>query len=206
MDPTLRLKGKRFDFTVPQSGPARLASGGAIYEEGERIGETAATEYAGDSLVKIEVPLLFDGFPHTNVWPDVQQVLNLAISQRGEEPPDFEATGPIPFSGMRFQAELPEWEGGFGHKGRWLVRQALTLRLIQFEDPDEISFRKGKGRKIGIGNAEPVATETLRNGETLLEVSARVYGNANRAAEIGALNGIRDIRKKLPAHKQLRLP
>jgi hypothetical protein len=212
MKPEIVLDGREFKFSVPLgSEPASLVGGSPTWEEVARPSRTALTNYTGQTLLKVDVPVLLDGWPSVghprfrSVQDDVDQILRLCRSREANRPPDFTASGPIPYSGTRFVMELPDWgdglraDEGTGIRGE-LVRQALVLHLTQFIDPDTLRFRR-KGaymrRKGG--------TITLKEGETLLEVSARIYGDTSWAKELALVNGIKDVRKKLPAGTKITL-
>lgn len=209
MKPEVRLHGASFDFAVPLgSEPPSLTGGSPNWEEVARPGRVAMTDYRGQGLIRVDLPIFFDGWPDSSVESKVERVLRLCRGRDGERPPDFTATGPMPYSGSRFVMELPDWGDGLragrgtGIRGE-LVRQALTLKLLQFVDPATVRFQP---RGIGIGKARPVETIVQHDGETLLEVAARVYGSVTKAGEIAKLNGIRDTRRGLKAGKHLALP
>jgi hypothetical protein len=211
MKPEVRLFSRgKFDFTVPLGGgPAVLSGGSPNWEEVARSNRVAMTDYRGQTLIRVDVPVLLDGWPHDSVEDEVEQILKLCRGREGQRPPDFTASGPIPYSGTRFVMELPEWGDGlrsapFRGRGGELVRQELTLKLLQFIDPDTVRFRRIN--RMGVGKGKPVQTTVLHDGETLLRVSTRMYGNPNRAGEIGKLNGINDTRRKLQAGRRLSLP
>lgn len=217
MDPVIRIHGRRFDFTVPLGyGRPRVADGGAKYEEEARPQDDAMTVFQGNALVKLEVPVLLDGWgppgKRHDIGPRIDRIVALCFGEDGNDPPDFVATGPFQFSGTRFQMELPEETeepASITGPGGTQFRQALILKLVEFNDPDTLKPRRaprgGRG-KGAVGGAVALVAEVLHNDETLLKVSARVYGTPNRAKEIGDLNGIRDVRAKLRAGRKLQLP
>lgn len=216
----VRLKGRNFDFSVPLGeGPASIVGGGAEYEEGRRPKAAAVTLFTGNTLLRLEVPVLLDKWqtahqhPESNVdvWDEVQQILNLCSGFDKADPPDFQATGPIPYSGARFVMELPEWGSGLRHRDGRLLRQALTLRLLEFNDATTIKVRRApkgpleKSPSVGEGAAAGSATK-LKSAESLLEIGARVYGDPGYAYALGRVNNIRDVRRKLPAGEIVLLP
>jgi len=216
----VRLRGRNFDFSVPLGeGPATIAGGGAEYEEGRRPKADAVTLFTGNALLRIEVPVLLDKWQtahqhpeqKVDVWDEVQQILNLCSGFDRADPPDFVAEGPIPYSGHRWVMELPEWGAGLRHRDGRLLRQALTLRLLQFNDATTIKVRKGPkgplevGPAVGDGAAAGSATK-LKKAESLLEIGARVYGDPGYAYALGRVNNIRDVRRKIPAGEVVLLP
>ena len=215
--PEIRLRGKKFEFSVPLGdGPVVPTAGGARIEEVTRPERPGLTVYEGDDLIRVDVPVFWNGWPKRDISAHRDQVLNLCEGRNGNPPPDFTASGPMPYSGMRFMmAGLPEWgeerSVRINNQIR-LVRQKLTLKLVQFEDPDAIRFRRDKGPQAWRGSAKSGGTSApphkivTREGETLLQIAADVFGDPSRAKDIGKLNDIRDVRKKLPAGKTIVLP
>jgi hypothetical protein len=213
MNRAIRLRGRKFDFTVPLgSGRVTPTDGGAEFEDGKRPQQTPLSVYDGEKALKLDVPVLLDGYPNRDQDPKLDQIEALCFGKDGNRPPDFTATGPFRFSGRRFVMDsLPEYgEGNGSPDGRIAtVRQALTLKLREFEDADVIKPRRTRGRR-GRGNGDggtlAPATITLGHEMTLVQVAARFLEDASRAKEVGKLNGVRDVRKKLPAGRSLKLP
>lgn len=213
MKPEIELDGDGFNFAVPLGdGPAMLTGGSPTWEEINRPGRIALTKYTGQTLIKLDVPVFLDGWPDRSVENEIEQILRLCRGRKGNRPPDFTASGPIPYSGARFVMELPDWGDGVraskfhGIHGE-LVRQELTLKLVQFITSAAIHFApRGRFGDTAVGHGQPVETTVLHDGETLLEVSKRIYGTAGRAGAIGKRNGIKDTRRGLRAGKHLSLP
>lgn len=211
MDRAIRLRGRKFDFTVPLgSGRVTPTSGGAELEEGKRPQQTSLTLYIGETPLRLDVPCLLDGYPHRDVDPQLDQIEALCFGDGGHRPPDFTATGPFRFSGRRFLMEsLPEYgdSNGSPRGNVATVRQALTLKLVEFEDSDVIRPTKGgRGRGKSNGGTFAPGTITLTHSMTLVEVAAKYLEDPSRAKEIGKLNDVRDITKKLPVGRHLKIP
>lgn len=215
----IHIRGSGFDFKCYLgNGRPRPTGGGAEYEAQRRPQSDAATLFQGNGLVMMDVPVLFDGWgppgKRNDIGPRVDQVLGLCRGVGRRPPPNFIASGPFPFSGSRFQMALPEYVEDnpapiVGENGT-LFRQALILKLIEYNDPTSIAFKKIKPRGLGKSNnggtEVPPASIVLKHPENLLEVAAKVFGDAGRASDIGDANGIKDLRKKLPVGKRLKIP
>lgn len=210
----IRIRGREFDFKCYLgNGRPRITGGGAEFEAQRRPQADAATLFTGNGLMMVDVPVLFDGWgprgKRNDIGPRVDQIYNLCFGQGRKPPPNFIATYPGPGSGGRFQMMLPEeldeprpivGEGGT------LFRQALILKLVEFNDPSAIQWKTKPGtKKIGLGAAEPVSY-LLPHSMSLQQVAAKVLGDASLAPQIGQINGIKDIRKKLPQETRLKLP
>jgi len=221
----IRLRGAAFDFRCPLGrGRPRPTGGGAEYEAGKRPQSDAVTLFTGNGLLMLDVPVLFDGWgspgQRRDVGPHLDQVYALCFGRGRKPPPNFIASGPFQGSGGRFQMALPEEsddpEPIVGDDGT-VYRQALVLKLIEFNDPTTILYRKtqrvGVGRAqvvppIGIGPAEvvdPPPSVVLDRPQNLLEIAAHFFGSADEAARLGRLNGIADLRKKLPQGTRVKL-
>lgn len=205
----IRIRGKSFDFSCPLgNGPAIVTGGGAEYEAGRRPQADAVTLFQGNALLAVDVPVLFDGWiDKRDVWPQVERVLALCRGVDRRPPPNFIATGPIPFSGTRFQMSMPEWGDGLRGGGGNLIRQALVLKLVEYNDPTEIRFRAARKQGLSRNNTVVDAPPSIVLGHpmTLQEIAVEFFHNAEEADRIGRLNGINDVRKKLKAGRRIKL-
>lgn len=210
----IRLRGQEFDFKCYLgNGRPRITGGGAEFEAQRRPQADAATIFTGNGLLTVDVPILFDGWgspgDRRDVGPRIDQVYNLCFGQGRKPPPSFIATYPGPGSGTRFQMSLPEEldePKPIIGAGGTVFRQALMLKLVEFNDPSSVAWRKRRGApRMGIGQAEPLSV-LLSRPESLQQVAARVLGDASEAPAIGQINGVKDIRKKLPAGRRIKLP
>lgn len=205
----VRLTGAGFDLSLPLGEEVpKPADGGAKFDEVDRPEDVALTDYTGDSLTKIDVPVLLDGWlANVDQRPTLNMILSLTRGGPAGRPPDFIASGAIPYSGLRCVMEPPDWGDTMRFTDGRLARQELTLHLLEFVDPDVIAVVRKDGPAGGAGaKGAKKGTVTTKEGETLLQVATRVYGNPSLAKEIGQLNGIRDVRKKLKAGIVLKLP
>jgi hypothetical protein len=225
-NPTARIEiiGRGFDLSLPLgSGMPRQTAGGAQYEEQARPRDVGITVYIGDALVKMDVPILLGSVRgEADQTSRVEQLFGLAQGSEGNAPPNFTIRGPFENSGLRCQFEPPEYAEeppAVKLRDGTLVRQAMVLKLIEYQDPQDITittkrahptFVHGEGISAGatgsIGPGVAVAATVLREGENLLQVSARMFGTPQRAGEIGTLNKIRDTRLGLNRGRRLRLP
>jgi hypothetical protein len=209
--PTIKLRSKYFTFRVPLgNGPILPVDGGPNIEERTRPGRPSLTTVTGQKLITLAVPAFWDGLADgqkENVKPDVMQVVDLATDLPAI---DFTAEGPMPYSGMRFLMDWPEWGNllPFPSGQGWLQAE-LVLKLVEFNDPQAIHARKvghGRDRGDGDGGVRAPASIVLPRPMNLVEVAAQYAGDPGEAKAIGKANGIHDIKKKLPKGRHLTIP
>ena len=193
-------KGTTFKYDYLLAGEVTLTGGTATWEETARPEQRALTVYAGTELAKLDVPILLDGWPDEGVEHEVRQIIDLSRGDGIDRPASFRAFGPMPLNGGTFVMELPEWGEGIRSRHGDLVRQHLTLKLIEWINPDRL-----RSHKIGHKKAKP-GHILVKDHETLLQISARVFGDTDHARDIGKLNGVRDIRKPLKPGTELTIP
>lgn len=207
--PKIKLRSKGLTVHVPLgNGPVLPTAGGPNIEERSRPGRSSLTHVTGQKLITLDVPAFWDGLADgrkENVKPDVMEVIDLAT----ELPEvDFTAEGPMPYSGMRFIMDWPEWVGllPFPSGQGWLQAE-LVLKLVEYNDPAAIRTRR-KGRRGRIGEAIQLtpASIVLDRPMNLVEVAARFASGPGDAKEIGRANGIHDIKQKLPRGRRLTIP
>ena len=207
LSPTIRIQTADQDFEIPLGdGPAQITGGIGGWEAVERADRVSLTEWSGADQIAQSVPCLLDGFAERrSVQPDLDRILALAITEERTEPPSFIATGPIHFSGIRWVLAGVEFGDAIRRRGdRVLVRQFLALQLLEHVESGGLSIQ-GK-----VGKAKKKASQrtyTVKGDkETLQKIAQAKLGSAKKAKEIGKLNGIRDVSRKLPQGKELRLP
>lgn len=204
----IRLLGADFDLSYRLGGAAPSQSaGGARWNEAQRPEARGLTVYEGEELERWDVPVLLDGHAEDrDVGPELDSIRALARGDGDEQPADFVATGPFPFSGLRCVMERPEVpaEGSIRTAAGVLTRQPLTLRLVEFNDPAALTLVRNPTATTSKKKQKRVVV--AKAGDTLLKLAQRHLGSAARAKELGKLNGIRDVRKKLKAGTKIRLP
>lgn len=207
----IRIRGRSFDFSCYLgNGRPRITGGGAEYEAQRRPQADAATLFTGNGLLTVDVPVLFDGWAERqDVGPRIDQVTNLCFGEGRNPPSNFLATYPGPGSGGRFQMSLPEEleepKPIVGPNGT-VFRQALMLKLVEFNDPTGIAF--GRRHRGGIASKKQEANLTsivLKQPMSLLEVAARYLNGPEDAKALGELNDVKDLRKKLPVGTRIKL-
>lgn len=187
------------EFTVPLGdGPVLPTAGGAVFEETERAERTALTDFQGNELIRLDVPVFYDGWPHESVEARVNRLTQLWRGNDSQPPESFVARGPMPYSGLRYTMEPPEWLNIVRRRRDGeMVRVELTLHLVQWVRPDQIrvKHRKPKTRTI-----------VLKTAMSCIEIAAHYLHDAAAGPLVARLNKIKDPRKKLKAGTRVILP
>lgn len=208
----IRIRGRSFDFKCYLgNGRPRITGGGAEYEAQRRPQSDAATLFTGNALLTLDVPVLFDGWgapgDRNDIGPHLDQVYNLCFGRGRKPPPNFIATFPGPGSGNRFQMSLPEELDDpkpIVGPGGTVFRQALMLKLVEFNDPADLDVLK-RGPVASKKKEADLASIVLKQPMSLLEVAAKFLKDAGEAKTLGDLNDIKDLRKKQPVGTRIKL-
>lgn len=208
----IRIRGRSFDFRCYLgNGRPRITGGGAEYEAQRRPQADSATIFNGNGLLTVDVPVLFDGWgpagDRNDIGPHLDQVYNLCFGQGRKPPPNFIATYPGPGSGSRFQMSLPEEledPKPIVGAGGTVFRQALMLKLVEFNDPADIDFVK-RGPVASKKREADLTSIVLQHPMSLLEVAAKFLNGPDDAKDLGTLNNVKDLRKKLPKGTRVKL-
>lgn len=186
-------------------GPAEITDGYGGWEEVERPNDVSLTEWVGQAPLRMTLPVLLDGFANReSVQRDLNRVLKLGRTKDGDEAPEpFKLTGPVPFSGEKWVMEsTPDFGETIRSRNGKLLRQALTLNLMQYVKPDRAKIKKRK---------RAADTYTTKAGDTILKIVAKFHPAASRdklrdfAHDVAKANGIRDIRKRLEPGTKIKL-
>lgn len=191
----------------------------------QRIRRRSLTEWPGNDPLKIDVPVLFDGLvDNTSVEDDIRQLEKMAgLEIDTGEPPllTFDSAGVVPHD--KTHASQNDWviadltwgksdRNQYGHR----IRQAVTVHLLLYVEDDQLrddssaarrrrttKKRAAKGKK---SKGARVKRYTVKAGDTLSSIAARLLGSPSRWHDIAAVNpSIRDP-KALKVGQVIKLP
>lgn len=225
---TIRTLDGRTRIDCPMGeAPAILTGGDGGWELEERPGLPPVTVWKAPQVIRQVIPILFDGGEHHLSIESAGAVLNALTRPPAEResPPLLRISGPAVHSVSRVwvaeslvQEDTVIRRAGDGDR----TRQAWTLTLIEHSDvsvlvrrsPSKKARAKARRRKRGgtlvgtVGKPRPGIgrTHTLRTGETLAIIAARVYGDARKWKAIAAANNIKDPNHPGKPGRVLRLP
>jgi len=169
-------------------GPATLTGGLGGWKTIERVDDVAMTNWEGKEPVTQDVPVLLDGWGRNpqSVQKDLDTILSLGLGATV-----FKIKGPIHFEKKSWV--LPDGGIDLGTEDTirledgTLVRQSLTLHLMEHIRTDVIKDRGRAGKEGAIGEARPV-TYTSKAGDNWMTIAAYVLGNWESWKEIAAKN------------------
>ncbi len=180
-------------------GPATPTAGLAGYETVSRVRRKAMTAFSGLEPFQQDVPVMLDGFREDrSIERQLERLEEFGGSTR------FHAYGPIHREGDVYVfGDEPEYGDAIRAEDGTLVRQRLTLKLMEFVAADIAGRRVGRGR-TDVGPGRPVAYTTVA-GDTAGKIAHKLYHDWTRWKEFGPKNGIKDPHKVLPAGRTLTL-
>ena len=207
-------KDPDIDITIPMgSQPSKPVAGLGGWEEVELQDDIAVSDWSGQPLLREDVVLLLDAYPHGSVQREWNTVKKLGRDPNGEEtvPPVFRMYGPgLDYSGKAFVLPADGIEILEGDlepikrqsDGDW-QRIEFVLHLMEFRRPDTIKVRRERKKKhrerTGVGQAKALPRgHRTKPGDTLAKVAARELGNWQRWPELSKTSGIEDPNRPLP--------
>lgn len=213
----------KIDLTCdPGPGAPTPTSGYGGWEEVRRPSDVAMTDWVGGSPFKQDILVMLDGWStNESVEKELELLEQLGRSKdEDESPPVFRVFGPLHNSGMHYVCEGIDFGASLRNSQGVLVRQELTIHLMEYVRPDRVRLRKKKkgggtsgndGKDFntesnagGVGPGPSVYT--TKAGDTLRKIAAKFYGKADLWRELAELNKIRDPNKVLPVGTKIKLP
>lgn len=227
-DPPLRVVARLGDERP------NVESGYGGWEEIERPRRAPLTTWKSSPGLHLTLPLLLDGFvENLSVEPQIARLERMARPGGANgEPPHIKISSQgsaVPYQDRTWVISDIAWGDALMNKGGNRVRQALTLTLLQFVEDVYLADRSAANRRrrkaqqtkkrhgaaskrIVVKKKASVTRTTAKTittpfgeGEDLLTIAAREYGDADRWVEIAEANGLRDPRATTPG-QVLRLP
>lgn len=209
MSEQVKIKGRGFRISEHLgAGAAQITDGFGGWEEIARPNQAPITEWTHEPLRRLTVPIMLDGWAENEpVQGRLGDLLDLGRAHKGDPPPVFTVEGPIPLSGKKFVVESIslDTESTLRAPNGNLLRQALTLNLMEYIAADQITIKKIKNRG---------EKYTVKDGDTYLLIAKKKAPKGSGADEIrdyavqiAKANGDRsDIRKQLKEGKEIKLP
>jgi hypothetical protein len=199
------------------NGPATPTGGIGGWQQKERPDTKSLTEWSGQGTFTQDVPILINGWMDDNsVQGQANDIIKLGRKTEDDEvPPVFRIFGAIWMQWLPYVLEGVEWgtepeDQVIRDLDTTLLRQELTLHIAEYEDPDQIRFKKrkraGYGTGKGGGTNFPGNVYVVRKGDTLAKIASKVYGDRSVWKKLGQKNGIRDPNQELKVGREIKLP
>ena len=185
--------------------PPRIVGGYGGWEQIDRPGRSALTQWAGVGAYRLELPLIFDGFFNgSSVDDDCDRLERMARPPAaGVEPPTITISGAVPQRGLNWVIDTDglDWANdAIYHPRGYRMRQSVVVTLLQrvLEDrvtelPAAAQIRREQGMLASANGLGGIArVYVVKAGDTLPKIAASLYGNYKRWRDIADANGLRD--------------
>lgn len=177
------------------------------------------TEWTGRSPISIDIPILLDGFDNNDsVESDVRALYAMMDKPEGkrDEPPIIRLGGqfPIPFKGRDWVINgIAPGAEERRHKDGHRTRAFFTVTVLEHVPGDVIVVHKSspakkhqqKSKDDGERWTSRPTTYTVKRGDTLQSIAAKVLGDQKRWHDIKDLNNLRDP-KSIKVGQKLKMP
>jgi hypothetical protein len=173
------------------------------------------TRWNGRDPFQLRLPIVFDEFRlQTSVEIECSKLERMALPHPnpGGEPPLVKINGPVPHDDLIWVIDTIEWgESQRRRRDGHRVRQQAVVNLIDWVAEDIL----GKGSAAARARERATRGEagkqtgyriyTVRRGDNLLKIAARLLGAAARWHEIARINNLRSP-YRLKVGMKLRIP
>lgn len=212
--------GPRLPFRFNPVSVKRTPTVGAWRQE-ERPRQKPAVEWAGQTLETLVFTLRLDGYsddPIRSVEPEIR-VLERFGEKRGKDKPPPELRfdyGPAESRTIWVIVSIEPLDE-LRNAQLQIVQQEFVITLLEYVEAelalspvDRHKKNKDKGKGKGGDNGKDDKKDeyriyTVKRGETLSSIAAKLLGKASRWPEIARLNGLRDPDRIVPGQK-LKIP
>lgn len=191
----------------------RPTGGGPRNDVVERVLRTSVPEYKGHDPMRMAVSVIFDGYrQNRDVQPDIKQLYALGnLSTGRSRTPLIRLSGEGSlFQELRWTVDGEiQWDDTpepIRNNDGFLIRQALTVNLLQRVPDSQLGVSIAKSRRSGAGARNGPHYTTVRGGENDLgDVSKRLYGTRSRAKDLAQANNLA-VGSRLRRKQRIRVP
>jgi hypothetical protein len=179
-----------------------------------RTRRISVSEYIGDDPYQMVVPCILDAWSvDQSIEPQLEMLRGMMTNLVGprQEPAVIRCTGPgVPLGGTNWVIQTIEVISEIRHETGPRIRAELNVTLFQYVAPDILVTSAHKtsptaAAQVRNGTTPAPRTYTVKSGDSLWVIAARLLGNGARWGEIATLNNIRDPRT-LRVGTVLRIP
>jgi nucleoid-associated protein YgaU len=167
-------------------GSPKMTGGSGGWDVVARPRRIALTQWTGREPYRMDVPVLFDGYRHSqSVEEDIARLNQMSMGADFKPPPTVTIEGAVPIKGATWVIESIDW----GDEVYWQISdQGRYYRQRQDAVVHLLQYQAEKRLKITMPKSLPNQFIVPRNGYTMKEVAKAMYGNANRWTDIKKAN------------------
>jgi hypothetical protein len=200
-----RIDPKGGSLTAKLGNGAPAISGGGGWSVVSREKQVGMTEWAGYDPYTMDIPIVFDGFlDDASVESSIASLYWLMRTPVGSrhEPAVVTISGPVPLTNLRWVinsiAPATDADSEIRDELGRRIRFTATVTLLEHVPGNVLVAHKkspakhhkaSKGRK---GHTTSTRSYTVKRGDTLGSIAARLLHSSTKWHEIAKLNGIRD--------------
>lgn len=203
-----------------QLDPTTVTQGGGVggWEEVAHPKRASSTEWTGQPLLTLEIPLMFDGWRTQTEVEEPCRVLNVwGRVPKGRRQPAVLQVVYGNWTPLRWVVQDLAWGPELRNAQGRRVRQEVTVTLLEHRDATialspvkrvaPAPTRPATPGKPSSGAAVPPSGRVyvIRAGDTLSRIAQSQLGAASRWPELARLNGLRDP-NSVRVGQRLRLP
>lgn len=177
-----------------------LSGGYGGWEEIARPRRTSLTQWNGHPPFRMRLPLLIDNFADgDSVEEKCDRLEQMARSPETLTPPPIvDIEGAVLHSGIGWVIDNLEWGACERHPSRgYRTRQEVVVFLLQHIPKDKVVRHQTNQPKYRL--------YTIKKGDTLQKIAAKLLKDKKRWREIARINDIRDP-KKLKIGRKIKVP
>jgi LysM domain len=188
---------------LKDADPAVVTGGYGGWQVVQRPKRRGLTQWMGRDPIRMEVPVLFDGFAKQDSQEvEISKLSRMALPH-GDEPPVVDVDGHgIPNPGPEHWViedltwgKNVEWEfSSDGVMSR--LRQDCVVKLLEYVDETRTAFSRLVNNQPGAGIWPK--HYTFKKGDTLAKIASKFYKNSKKWKKIADANGIRDPKSIKP--------
>jgi nucleoid-associated protein YgaU len=206
---TIRTADKKYTLTATL-GPTQpsISDGRGGWTEVARPRKAAIAEWQGVSLIKASLEIVLDAWRTGGTTTRDQATVNAIapLSPKAEPPTVYIYGVPQIPSTIPWLVQAVTWSDWLERTDGQPARVTVAFDLLERRF-GEVVTRTSATKRSTVRNGTPARTRTytMKAGDTLSSVAARMLGKASRWPEIAKLNGLRST-QKIKVGFKLRLP
>lgn len=182
-------------------------SGGGGWQVVDRPRRKATTQWLDSSPFTMTMDLILDGIDGHRVGSPRSVDADCGVVEAWEapatatiQPPVVKVTGPVPHTDLQWVVRSLDWKAAIRHpKNGHRIQQTVSITLLEYVPTTIVITGRSPARAAQqrqSTSSKPSGRKyTVRRGDTLSGIAARVLGDHRRWTEIATLNKIRDPNK-----------